>query len=226
MIVAKYRTPHLGVGLYSLSEAARLLHAHPSKVLRWASEREGLVKRVFTPSEHTLTFLELMELHFIKMFRDEGVSLPVIRQASRTAAKRFNTDYPFSVKRFDTDGKTVFATLIDKNDDGSGVVVEDLRHGQYVFDKVVRPFFKKLDYHTALDEVARYWPREKSGGVVLDPTIKFGKPVVAAIGISTKALYDAFKAQKSPNKSVVAKWFDVPLSAVNAAVAFEQSVGK
>jgi len=99
-----------------------------------------------------------------------------------------------------------------------------LHHGQRVFDKIVRPFFKKLDYDTSAAEVARYWPLDKSGGVVLDPQLKFGKPVVASIGIPTKALYDAFKAQKTPNKSAIASWFGVPTAAVSAAIAFENSV--
>jgi DNA-binding transcriptional MerR regulator/uncharacterized protein (DUF433 family) len=222
MVAAKDRNRHLGVGLYSMAEAARLLHVHPTTLNRWTDRDDGLVAPKFAASEHTISFLELMELHFIKMFRESGVTLPVIRKASQIAAERFSTEYPFSVKRFDTDGKSVFATIRSETVDEE--FVEELHHGQRVFDKIVRPFFKKLDYDTSAAEVARYWPLDKSGGVVLDPQLKFGKPVVASIGIPTKALYDAFKAQKTPNKSAIASWFGVPTAAVSAAIAFENSV--
>ena len=48
----------------------------------------SLIKRCFDDSEQVLTFLELMELHFIKMFRSEGVSMPTIRKAAEAAGRR------------------------------------------------------------------------------------------------------------------------------------------
>src|SRR6188474_2328243 len=110
MTTTKKARSHLGIGLYSLAEVRRLTGANVSTVRRWVSG-DGLVPRYLEESEKTLTFIELMEVFFIKMFRDKGVSLQTIRKASEVAAKRFRTDYPFSFKRFDTDGKTIFATL-------------------------------------------------------------------------------------------------------------------
>ncbi len=214
---------HLGVGLYSLGEAARIVGADRSKVRRWLRPEDQLVPRVLDPRERTVTFVELMELHFIQMFRAAGVSLQTIRRVSQTAANRFETNYPFSVKRFDTDGRTVFATLLKEHE--SELIVEDLRCGQYVFDQVMRPFFKKLDYH-GVDEVARYWPLEKKSRVVLDPDRKFGKPIDAETGVQTRALYDATVAGEGQDYAEVAKWFDVPLAAVESAVAFEHSLAK
>jgi len=162
-----------------------------------------------------------MELHFIAMFRSEGVSLQTIRRASMAAAARFSTDYPFSVKRFDTDGRTVFATLIDEEKDR--VVVEDLKKGQYVFDTVMKPFFHWLDFGGEV-EVTRFWPMEKKGRVVLDPQRKFGKPIDAGSGIPTRAIYNATLAGGGQEPKVVAKWLGIPLQAVQAAIAFESSL--
>jgi uncharacterized protein (DUF433 family) len=155
------------------------------------------------------------------MFRNEGVSLETTRRASAAAADRFATDYPFSVKRFDTDGRTIFATLIDEETDS--VMVEDLRHGQYVFEKITKPFFRKLEFRGA-QEVSRFWPMEKRGRVVLDPTRQFGRPIDAETGVPTQAIYDAGRAGKGQDPKEVARWFNIPLSAVQAAVAFEQSL--
>jgi len=162
-----------------------------------------------------------MELHFIKMFRDEGVSLQAIRKASQKATALFGTKYPFSFKRFDTDGRTIFATLITENP--GGVLVEDLQKGQYVFGTVMRPFFRKLEYKGTDNSVAQFWPRGKKGRIVLDPHRKFGKPIDSDTGIPTRVIVEALAAGKGQKPKAVAEWLGIPIAAVNAAVEFEKS---
>ncbi len=209
---------HLGVGLYSIPDAARIIKSTAGKVRRWINTGNGVVAGNFAPEEHTITFLELMELHFVKLFRDEGVGLDTIRRAAKTAAKQFGTAFPFAVHRFDTDGRTVFATLLDG--EKQTAVIEDLKHGQYVFDTIVRPFFKKLEY--GHDAAIRFWPLGAADRVVLDPARQFGKPIDHETAVPTSALYRAVQAGDDP--VAVAKWFDVPLAAVCAAITFESSI--
>ena len=170
------------------------------------------------PEERTITFLELMELHFVQMFREAGVSLQTIRRAAKTAAQQFRCSHPFTVHRFDTDGRTIFATLIQAEKDDA--LIEDLRHGQYVFETIIRPFFKKLEYHQ--DAAIRFWPLSQKERVVLDPQRHFGKPIDAPTGVPTKTLFLATKA--GDDLSTVATWFNVPDAAVAAAVTFEESL--
>lgn len=210
----------LGVGIYSVAEAARLVGVQPGKVRRWIDPEVGIVKRQFPVEESTLSFLELVELHFIKMFRSGGMSLQAIRQAADVAGRKFRSDYPFAIRRFDTDGKTIFATL--QSEETDRVVVEDVLKGQRVFEGIMRPFFLKLDYHKNR-EALRFWPRKKTGRIVLDPVRKFGKPIDDETGVQTCALYKAVLANEG-NVAMVADWFDVPKKAVQAAVAFEESM--
>jgi uncharacterized protein (DUF433 family) len=63
-------------------------------------------------------------------------------------------------------------------------------------------------------------PRSKA--IVLDPAVAFGKPIVTDAAVRTSILYDAFIAEG--DKNFVAKLFEVPVAAVNAAVAFEESL--
>lgn len=207
-----------GIGLYSIHEAKALLHVSASKIRRWLDPDHGVVDRHFDPERGVITFLELMELHFVAMFRNEGVSLQTIRKTAATASKRFDTKYPFAVKRFDTDGKTVFATLI--SDETNREMIEDLNRGQYVLSHIMKPFFRKLEYHA--DEAFRYWPMGIRRRVVLDPDRKFGRPIDAATGVPTRALYDAYRVEQS--KKVVSEWFNVPLAAVTRALDFEESL--
>lgn len=208
----------VGIGLYSIPEAARLVGASSRRVRRWIDPEYGLFQRCFDPAEETISFLELMELQFINVFRSEGVSLETIRKAAIAAARRFDTPCPFAVRRFNTDGRTVFATLIDE--EANCVLVEDLRRGQYVFDQTMRPLFRKVEYGP--DGPMRYWPLGQRGRVVLDPQRHFGKPIDAETGVPTRALYEAIEAGQDP--PVVADWFGVPLAAVTSAVQFEKSL--
>jgi DNA-binding transcriptional MerR regulator len=216
-----YQTPHLNAGLYSTDDAARLLKVHPSRIRRWIDPKEGFLPRTLDPKEHVLTFAELMEINFILLYLNEGVSLGVIKQAAKVASEKFGSLYPLSLKRFDTDGKALFTALLSETTNRK--YVEDLSRGQLVFDTVVRPFFRKLEYNYA-DEPVRFWPTGKRGHVLLDPARKLGKPIDAKSGVPTRVIYDALQAGKGQSPSVVARWLGLTEAAVLAAGKFEQSL--
>src|SRR3989442_12528483 len=67
---------------------------------------------------------------------------------------------PFAVKRFDTDGHRVFATLQQESQDERLVV--ELGKGQLVLDTIVRPFFRKLEYRNG-GVAPRDWPLHREG---------------------------------------------------------------
>ncbi len=144
--------------------------------------------------------------------------LSLAYQAAKTAAGQFEQPYPFTFHRFDTDGRDIFATL--GRAETRRKLIQDLKHGQFVFETICRPFFKKLEYDQ--DNAIRFWPLNKNGRVVLDPQRHFGKPIDAATGVPTKALYLAIKAGDDP--TTVATWFNVPYAAVAAAIKFEESL--
>lgn len=222
----------VGVGLYSFPEAARIIGVNPAKLRRWVGQyrrkapgadhlSKPVIARYFQDGQHVLTFLELVELLFVRLFRDEGVKMPVIRQAAEEAARRFDTPYPFAVKRFDTDGHRIFATLQEEPREAR--VVTEMGKGQLVFENVVRPFFRKLEYRDGGDAL-RYWPMDRNGRVVLDPQRSFGRPIDAETGVPTGSLYDAVRAGEGQSPEAVAAWFGIPVEAVQAAVAFEESL--
>ncbi len=172
------------------------------------------------PAMEILTFAELMELHFVKMFRDENVSLQTIRKAANVASEKFRSAYPFTVKRFDTDGRSIFATLIGKESDNE--VVEELKHGQLVFKTIIRPFFRKLKYDGMTLE--QFWPLGTRGRIVLDPLRKHGQPIDFDSGIPVETIIDALEAGDGQEVHVVAKWLGIPLEAVQAAIQFNKSL--
>ncbi len=223
MIRAKKFTALVGQGLYTPRDAARLSRIPVARLNHWIGERKGIPPVIHRrlKRERLLTFQELMEIQFIELFRREGLSLQSIRKAAEKAAAKFGSEYPFSIKRFDTDGKEIFATLIDEEHDR--VIVEELRRGQLVFEPIIRPFFRKLDFR-GQRTVERYWPCDRDGRVVLDPSRHFGQPIDAETGVATRSIRLALAAGGGQEAHVVAEWLNIPLEAVKAAASFEQSL--
>ncbi len=220
---------YAGQGIYSLPEAARLVGTNTTRIRRWLlgyrfpsrTGEQRKSERIFAPQlpviDHhwSIGFLDLVELLFIKAFRDHGVTLPTIRQAAKVAADRWRTHHPFCLKRFATDGRTIFEAAIDEA--GDEQVLELTRH-QYAFAKVVKPYFKQLEFGVG-DNVDRWWP---AGNIYLDPRIAFGRAVVHPYGIPTETLYDAYLANGSTKE--VGRWYSVPAQIVRRAVNFEESL--
>jgi len=226
------RPDWVGVGVYTVPEAAKLIGANTLRVRRWLEgyrfpTSEGVgesppMLRSQLPvlgGRQAIGFLDLVELLFIKAFRDHGVSLPTIRRAARKAASRWGTDHPFCLKRFATDGRTIFATIEDEVGD-EGLL--ELTKSQLAFSGILRPFLTQLDYGHLGATIDRWWPLGKKKPVLLDPKIAFGRPIVAESAVPTEALYRAAVANGS--EAEVASWFGVSVGAVRAAIEFERKI--
>ena len=170
------------------------------------------------PNDGTsLAFLDLIEILFVKSFRKLGVPMSQIREASQRAVALYGSDHPFAVRRFETDGKTIFATRRAKG--SRKKYAEEVVVGQSVFFKVISPFFKEIDYHDSGD-ASRWWPLGRKRPILVDPEIAFGAPVTKTAHVPVFAINAAIAAGESPGR--VAKWFDIPLKDVRAAAALEQ----
>lgn len=98
----------------------------------------------------------------------------------------------------------------------------DLVKQQYAFRRIIEPsLYAGIEFDQ--DQVAtRWYPSPRSRAVVLDPAVAFGKPIVRDGAVRTSILYEAVIAEG--DKNFVAKLYDVPVTAVNAAVNFEESL--
>lgn len=225
----------LGRGLYSVPEAARLLGVTVGTLRRWVdgytfrSRRDDhfskpVVRRDMarSGSGDILTFRDLIELKFVSMFRKEGVSLPMVRAAAKEAERLFQTDHPFAIKRFKTDGKHIFATL-----EKVGIrritgerLLQELARGQMVIEDAAKPFFHRLEFEG--DEILRWRPLGPKTRVVLDPHRSFGKPIDEESGIPTLSLYRMVRGGETQER--VAWWYGVDVEAVSQAVQYESSL--
>ncbi len=70
---------------------------------------------------YVLSFGDLLEIRNIHSFHQSGVQLSVLAETARRARTRFDTNYPFSDRRFLTEGAEVFAETrigIENHSDG------------------------------------------------------------------------------------------------------------
>jgi uncharacterized protein (DUF433 family) len=155
----------------------------------------------------------------VRAFLDHGVTMRTIRRAATEGASIFKVKHPFCLKRFETDGRDIFASVA--KDSGDEAIL-NLLSPQTVFPKVVRPLFKQIDYDVVSDMAVVWWPRGRDVPVVLDPKRSFGTPIVAKRGVPTHVLAGPVEAGDSPE--LVAKWFEVPVDDVRAAAEFERSL--
>lgn len=220
----------LGVGFYTVPDAARLLKIPALKIRRWLGgytyRHEGETHTsppLWVPdlpavdNKIELTFRDLIELRFVNGFVETGLHLKTIRYCLDYARTLVDDPRPFSTQRFQTDGKTIF---LDSVRESGEVELLDLRKKQYAIKQVIERTFKDLDIEA--NAVARWRPYRGKESIVIDPTRAFGKPIANASGVPTVALADAVTSEGSIER--VARLYDVPRAVVQDAVNFEQAL--
>jgi uncharacterized protein (DUF433 family) len=195
-----------GTGIFTPREAGLLLHEDTATVRRWAfgyaRTREAGRKahppliRTELPvleGERALTFVELVELLYVRAFQRADVTWPAIREAARVAARLYGTEHPFALRQVFVDPEGVYGTLAEA--DGSESLVQLKGHGQHAMPALVKPYLEQIDFD-ADDVACRWWPMGRGGGVVVDPLMAFGSPIVEEAGIRTRTLADAVDAER------------------------------
>jgi uncharacterized protein (DUF433 family) len=218
----------LGIGFYTVPEAARLLKIRPLSIRRWLGgytythgdktvEMPPLWEPQLPVYEHhiELGFRDLIELRVIKSFLDSGLTLVAVRNCLEYARECAKDDRPFSTRRFQTDGRTIFLDSLRRTGEDD---LLDLKNRPYVIKKIVDRTFKDLDLSD--DIVTRWRPFAGKQSIVIDPERAFGQPIANTYGIPTIVLADAVKAERSVER--VTKLYDVSAAAVRDAVGFEK----
>lgn len=215
----------LVLGIYTIPEAARLTRVPIANIRRWtlgySFVRGGrrhwsppLVKPRLHPIDNVpaVSFLDLQELRLLHAFRSRGVSWQALRVAHEQAKARIGHAHPFATGRFWTAGRDIFMAVAHAQRDRA---LENIVTKQLIFRRIISPYLRDLEFKGV---AIRWYPR-RDRRVILDPTRNFGKPVVKE-GVPTGVLARSYHAERSAER--VAKWYDVAVSSVRAAVEFER----
>lgn len=222
----------IGVGLYRIPEAGRLLGIPPTCVRRWMfgysyrnedtqiTQPNVAGSRLHIADYAALTFFDLLELRLIKALRDHDISLQAIRRAVQEAKRLLDVPHPFALKRIETYGERIFALAADETGDDH---LLDLLSRQFVFNKIIaKSLIVGIDYDSR-GVAQRWYPPAGRRRIVLDPDRSFGTPIVAKEGIPTWVLHEAVNAEGG-DEARVARIYDVSRTAVRHAVEFERTL--
>lgn len=193
-------------GRYSPSEAARLANLPVSTARRWL--RRGPA----TPE--TASFLDLVELVMVREIRrSTGLNARSIRSHLSEAERLLGTSHALARRRFLADGKHLFVGLSE-----GGPFVELGTNGQVQLEKILVDRAKTLDFSE--DLACRWFPMGRDRGVVIDPAVGWGSPVVAGTRVLTRTLAGAVRAEDGDFEKVAAQ-YELSPNEVRAAVVFE-----
>ena len=219
------------MGLYTPGEASRLLRIPPSTLRRWIegysfpldrwskSHKPALVAPALPRygKTLTLTFLDLVQLRVVKALRDEDIALQRIRMAAEEAVELFETSHPFASVRFKTDGRRLFAEA-----PGDAGLVELKRPSQGALREVLEDSLREISYATTTGLANRWYVAGRDGGVVIDPRISFGAPVVENANVPTHIIRD--QARVTPDEHRLASWFALEVGQVRNALRYEDQL--
>lgn len=222
----------VGRGMYSFPRASELTGIPSQSLRRWALGRTAAAGSASTrplvsldipdiDDENALSFLNLVELKLVGEFRRLGLPLQYIRRVVEVLRDSYDFEHPLACRRLLTDGHAIFAE-IDERGEFACLEIAGRRPNHFVMQDVVQPFFKDIEFYHDSDLARRWFPLGLEGGIVIDPSIAMGEPVLAGRGLQTSMLASLVQAGDSPEE--VADWYEVLPDEVRLAVRFESGL--
>lgn len=222
-------TTYVSRGLYSVPAAARLLRAKPGDLRRWAfgygpadARHDPVIHTEITrlADEPVLTFVELVELMFVRAVRASRQSFPRIREAHRVLGRLLKTDHPFALRNVFEDPAGLYLRL---EAEGEGELLVELRgDGQIAIPRALDRYLHELEFD--VDDLATRWfPAGRATPIVVDPAVAFGAPVVAGTRIETALIAELHAGNESAES--IAELYGLELAQVTAAIEYETALG-
>ena len=221
---------------YTPTEAGRLAGLTPDRVRRWLRGyeytyspagadsarrvRKGPIRQRKGALESSYaSFLDLVDLLFVKRFLEQGFSLQKLRIALAEAEAVIGGHH-FAQRCYFTDGRNIYLQVKDGDAEN---LLQLLSGGQWVIADVIKHFARQVDFDEKTGFAEKWFPHGRGGRVVLDPRVCFGAPTIVRHGVRTANVYDLYRAE-SQNVASVASWMDVESPDVEAAVTFEKAL--
>ena len=186
----------LELPLYGLAEAALYLRV-PIKTLEYWAFGRGRVPplvRVASRLPRSLSFMNLLECHMLAAMRSlYDLRLPKIRRGVVHLNETSNFRHPLIEQPLLTDRVDLLIRELDK-------FINLSRGGQLAIPEIVNVHLERVEYDK---KRFRFFPfvRQRSANepkiIVIDPSVGFGKPIVAGTGIATSVIASRFNARES-----------------------------
>lgn len=219
---------YVSTGLYSTSEAARLIQVDSRSIRRWSfgyrrrgKDYPSAISTELPKQEghYALTFLELIELLSVRDMLDTGLTWPKVRDAFRTVRKLMKVEHPFATRRWFADPDGLFVELA--RDEEPDVLVDLVGHGQIAMLETLEDYLVELEFGPD-DYVEKWHPWGPDEPIVIDPKVAFGQPVIRGTGTRTDVVYRMH--QGGEDVETIAWAYDLEPSDVRTAIEYEDSL--
>jgi uncharacterized protein (DUF433 family) len=196
-------------------------NAHPLGIISGLHPRPLI--HLDDPKRRYLSFINLVEAHVLAAIRRRhGVKLPKVRNALDYLRRHFRIDRPLIDQAFQTDGLDLFVERY-------GELINASREGQRAMKEIIGVYLERIErdakgfpiklYPFTRDTQAEAAPRSDPRVVVMNPTISFGRPVIAGTGIPVSSIYERYRAGDSV--ADLAQDFRLAISAIEEAIRCE-----
>ena len=221
--------------MYSARMAAKLVGISKDRVRRWVKgydfrytlpnrirkvSQKPVIQRDYEGDSPYITFIELIDLLFVKEFLVRGFSLQKIRNALHEVENNIGHKH-FANETFFIDSKSIYLKV--KNLPKNSAILELLSDGQWVIEPFIRDLSLKVDFNEVNHIANRWYPLGRKGLIIIDPKISFGRPTIIQRGIATDNIYDLYLGE-SKNIKNVCEWMNLEVKEVEAAVFFEEKL--
>jgi len=209
-----------------MAEVSRYTQMPPSTIRSWfrgRPDRSGkgpILHSDYAPVDESwaYSFHDMIDALVAGHLRKSGVTMRIVRLAHQVLQQDLGTPHPFCHNNIYTDGVKVFLWTAVELDEPT---LRDVVSRQQFFAHV-RKDLRHIDYSDTT-RLARRW--RIMNGVVVDPAISFGKPVVERTGVTTFVLAGQYHANEG-DTDLVANLYGVEKRNVLDAVAFEARFGR
>jgi len=211
----------IGIGIYTISELSKILRLPYPKLNRWVNKYwDGELGKDFdknyswkTGNSKAVGFHTLIEFYVFATLSEAGVKTRAVLNAHKELSKLYATPFPFAHKfvaeGIRTDGKKIYLKAKDRI-----ITLDGTKQLNLDFLEL---FFKNLEFN--LENLAsKFWPLGKERNVVIDPTRKFGHPIINNRNIYPETIYNLYTANEP--KEYIAFLYELEMEQVDDAIEY------
>jgi len=166
-----------------------------------------------------LSFVNLVEVHVLSAIRREHrIAMPRVRKALDFLSRHYESKHPLAEHDLDTDGIDLF---VEKY----GELINISRGGQLAMKEILKLYLQRIERdEKGLARQLFPFTRPATNAadpkvVAINPSIAFGKPVVAGTGVPTAIIAERYKTGESIAE--IADDYRLRTSEIEEAIRYE-----
>jgi uncharacterized protein (DUF433 family) len=181
---------------YGIIEVADYLRVPRKTVEYWVAGGKSPLIQAPSTSPPRFTFMNLLECHILSAMRWKGVKVEKVRRGLEYIGREWPSKHPLLDQLFETDGVDLFISRLPDE------IINVSRQGQLGFKGILEAFLERIELDTSRI-AAKFFPfvEEKKPGepkiIEINPSVAFGRPVIAGTGITADVIAGRFAARES-----------------------------